>query len=158
MEMKMKNNINEFIKNNLKVKNLAESKDPLRRHLSVRMLISSRLPQIICTDGFSMSVQVGYSLYSTPKKVAKRYSAVEIGYPSEREPLIDEYIENLLESAPNYTDSVYPYVPVKVVNQILKKHGGINLTETFRQAESEWKHWSEYLPAHEFNSKVLHGN
>ena len=131
----MKNNINEFIKNNLKVKNLAESKDPLRRHLSVRMLISSRLPQIICTDGFSMSVQVGYSLYSTPKKVAKRYSEVEIGYPSEYEPLIEKYAENGFDDTPNFTDTVYPYVPVGIVNKVLKKHGGINFTETSRRAE-----------------------
>ena len=68
--------INEFIKDNLKVTILSE--DPLMKH----MMTSSRLPHIICADGFSMSVQVGYSLYSTPKKIAKRYSAVEIGYPS----------------------------------------------------------------------------
>jgi len=79
--------INEFIKNNLEVKVLNE--DPLMKH----MMTSSRLPHIVCTDGFTMSVQVGYSLYSTPKKVAKRYSEVEIGYPSEHEPLIEEYAE-----------------------------------------------------------------
>ena len=58
--------INEFIKDNLKVTTLSE--DPLMKH----MMTSSRLPHIICADGFSMSVQVGYSLYSTPKKIAKR--------------------------------------------------------------------------------------
>ena len=120
--------INEFIKNNLKVTNLAKSSDPLMNH----MLTSTRLPQIVCSDGFKMSVQVGYSLYSEPKKVAKRYSAVEIGYPSEREPLLEEYVELSLfdENFVDYTDTVYPYVPVKVVNQVLKKHGGIDLTET----------------------------
>jgi len=121
----MKNNINEFIKNNLKVKVLSE--DPLMKH----MLTSSRLPHIVCSDGFKMSVQVGYSLYSTPKKVAKRYSEVEIGYPSEHEPLIEKYAETIFETEfIDYTDSIYPYVPVKVVNQVLKKHGGIDLTET----------------------------
>ncbi len=87
--------INEFIKNNLKVTTLSE--DPLMKH----MMTSSRLPHIICTDGFSMSVQVGYSLYSTPKKVAKSY----------------------------------PYVPVGVVDKVLKKHGGIDLAETLRRSE-----------------------
>ena len=122
----MKNNINEFIKNNLKVKVLNE--DPLMRH----MMTSTRLPHIVCTDGFTMSVQVGYSLYSEPKKVAKRYSKVEIGYPSEREPLLEEYAELSLfdKIFIDYTDTVYPYVPVKVVNKVLKKHGGIDLTET----------------------------
>ena len=124
----MKTSINEFIKNNLKVKVLSE--DPLMKH----MMTSSRLPHIVCADGFEMSVQVGYSLYSEPKKVAKRYSAVEIGYPSEREPLIEKYVESIYED-PDYTDTVYPYVPVKIVNQVLKKHGGIDLTETLRRSD-----------------------
>ena len=128
----MKNNINEFIKNHLKVKNLATSStDPLMNH----MLISSKLPQIVCSDGFTMSVQVGNSLYSDPKKVAKRYSKVEIGYPSDHEPLIEKWAENLFEDMPDFTDTVYPYVPVKVVNEVLKKHGGIDLTETLRRSD-----------------------
>ena len=126
----MKTSINEFIKNNLKVKVLYGNKDPLMKH----MMTSSRLPHIVCSDGFEMSVQVGYSLYSEPKKVAKRYSAVEIGYPSEREPLIEKYVESIYED-PDYTDTVYPYVPVKIVNQVLKKHGGIDLTETLRRSD-----------------------
>ena len=118
--------INEFIKNNLEVKVL--NKDPLMRH----MMTSTRLPHIVCTDGFTMSVQVGYSLYSTPKKVAKRYSEVEVGYPSEHEPLIEEYAEcyTFEELDIDFTDTIYPYVPVKIVDKVLKKHGGIDLTKT----------------------------
>ena len=132
----MKTSINEFIKNNLKVTNLAKSKDPLMNH----MLTSSRLPHIVCSDGFEMSVQVGYHLYSEPKKVAKRYSAVEIGYPSDHEPLIEKYAESFYTKedemdVTDYTDTVYPYVPVKIVNQVLKKHGGIDLTETLRRSD-----------------------
>ena len=130
----MKTNINEFIKNNLKVTNLAKNIDPLMKHLTT----SSRLPQIVCSDGFEMSVQVGFSLYSTPKKVAKRYSAVEIGFPSEHEPLIEEFAETFhQEDVTDYTDTVYPYVPVKIVNKVLKKHGGIDLTETLRRYYEE---------------------
>ena len=123
--------INEFIKKNLKVKVLND--DPLMKHI----MTSSRLPKIICSDGFTMSVQVGYSLYSTPKKVAKRYSAVEIGFPSEPEELIKEYAEfaPFDEDTTDYTDTVYPYVPVKIVDKVLKKHGGINLTQTLLEAE-----------------------
>ena len=123
--------INEFIKNNLRVKTL--SNDPLMKHITT----SSRLPHIVCEDGFTMSVQVGYSLYCTPKKVAKRYSAVEIGYPSEPEELIKEYAElaPFDEDTTDYTDTVYPYVPVKIVDKVLKKHGGINLNETLSGVE-----------------------
>ena len=123
--------INEFIKNNLKVTNLAKNIDPLMKHLTT----SSRLPQIVCVDGFTMSVQVGYSLYSEPKKVAKKYSKVEVGYPSDHEPLIEKWAENLFEDMPDFTDTVYPYVPVKIVNHVLKKHGGIDLTETLRRSD-----------------------
>ena len=128
----MKNNINEFIKNNLKVRVLSE--DPLMKHIAT----SSRLPHIVCADGFSMSVQVGYSLYCTPKKVAKRYSAVEIGFPSDHEPLIEKWAEfspfNEEDGiTPDYTDTVYPYVPVAVVDKVLKKHGGIDMRETLRE-------------------------
>ena len=122
--------INEFIQRNLRVTN--HSSDPLMKH----MLTSTRLPKIVCSDGFEMSVQVGSSLYSTPKKVAKRYSAVEIGFPSEPEELIKEYAESLYdEDATDYTDTVYSYVPVAVVDKVLKKHGGINLTQTLLEAE-----------------------
>jgi len=126
--------INEFIQRNLKVTNLAKNKDLLRCvkpiHLkNENMMTSTRLPQIVCVDGFKMSVQVGFSLYSTPKKVAKRYSAVEIGFPSEHEPLIEEFAERV-EDVTDYTDTVYPYVPVKIVDKVLKKHGGIDIVET----------------------------
>jgi len=123
--------INEFIKNNLKVTYPAEEYSSMNH-----MLTSSRLPHIICQDGFSMSVQVGYSLYSTPKKVAKRYSAVEIGYPSDHEPLIEEYAEcyTFEELDIDFTDTIYPYVPVKIVDKVLKKHGGIDMTETLRRS------------------------
>ena len=122
--------INEFIKNNLKVNVLSE--DPLMKH----MMTSSRLPHIVCEDGFTMSVQVGYSLYSEPKKVAKIYSKGEIGYPSDHEPLIEKWAEFTPfedDEEPDYTDTVYPYVPVEVVDKVLKKHGGIDLIETLRR-------------------------
>ena len=122
--------INEFIQRNLKVTN--HSSDPSMKH----MLTSTRLPKIICSDGFEMSVQVGSSLYSTPKKVAKRYSAVEIGFPSEHEPLIEKYAETFYKEdemdVTDYTDTVYPFVPVKIVDKVLKKHGGIDIIETLK--------------------------
>ena len=126
--------INEFIQRNLKVTYPAEEYSSLKE-----VLTTSRLPHIVCADGFSMSVQVGYSLYSTPKKVAKRYSAVEIGFPSEPEELIKEWAEFLPfseeDEEPDYTDTVYPYVPVGVVDKVLKKHGGIDLTKTLLEGE-----------------------
>ena len=128
--------INKFIKDNLKVTYPADEYSSLKLK---DMMTTSRLPHIVCEDGFSMSVQVGYSLYSTPKKIAKRYSAVEIGFPSEPEELIKEWAEFLPfgeeDEEPDYTDTVYPYVPVGVVDKVLKKHGGIDLTKTLLEGE-----------------------
>ena len=112
--------INQFIQNNL---------NPITHNFST-------LPKIICADGFSMSVQVGSFLYSTPKKAAKRYSAVEIGFPSEHEILIESYAEGCNHHLSDYTKTIYPYVPVRIVDQVLKKHGGIDLAKTFKEEVS----------------------
>ena len=89
----------------------------------------SRNPHVICADGFEMSVQCGQTLYSSPKDVAEKYAEVEIGFPSQPESLLRSYAEEMeIESDddPKLCETVYPYVPVKVVNEVLKKHGGID--------------------------------
>ena len=66
-------------------------------------MTSSYTPHVICNDGFTMSVQAGQSLYSTPKDDAKRYKEVEVGYPSEPELLIKKFAED----DENLCDTVY---------------------------------------------------
>ena len=46
---------------------------------------------------------------------------VEVGFPSEEEPLLMDYCED--KSEPTHT--VYAYVPVQVVTNVIAKHGGI---------------------------------
>ena len=89
-------------------------------------------PLIYCTDGFNMSVQAGETHYSTPKKHnADHYESVEIGFPSVEEPLISEYVESTFDDQPpKFTETVYPYVPVEIVDKVLEKHGGIDFAET----------------------------
>lgn len=84
-------------------------------------------PRIICNDGFSMSVQGGYGLYCMPRVTQSTYIQMEIGYPSREEVLINEYAE--MPDTP--TETVYPYVPCAIIEQVIEKHGGINITETF---------------------------
>ena len=82
----------------------------------------STRPRVQCADGYSVSVQVGTFLYCRPRvDGAEHYEAVELGYPSAEDPLINEYAENPW----NYTDTVYGYVPVEIVDELLQKHGGI---------------------------------
>lgn len=77
---------------------------------------------IVCADGFSMSVQANAGAYCEPRVTgAERYEAVEIGYPSEREPLLIEWAEDPSEP----TNTVYGWVPSERVSLVIAKHGGI---------------------------------
>jgi len=77
---------------------------------------------IVCADGFRMSVQANGGAYCQPRiDAAEKYTDVEIGFPSEEEPLIMPWVED--ERKP--TDTVYGYVPVDVVTNVIVKHGGI---------------------------------
>ena len=83
-----------------------------------------RLP-VVCADGFRVSIQASMAHYSIPRENNVRaYKACELGYPSEPDDLIKEYAEQDLGEN-NYVDCVYPYVPAKVIQALLEKHGGI---------------------------------
>lgn len=91
-------------------------------------------PRIVCKDGFSMSVQAGEAIYCTPRINIKsgNYEDVEIGFPSEKEDLICGYAED-----PRfYTETVYPYVPVEVVEKVIEKHGGMLAKENENESIS----------------------
>ena len=76
----------------------------------------------VCEDGFSMSVQASFGAYCEPREDgAESYSEVEVGFPSEVEPLLMEWVES-----PNRpTETVYAYVPSSVVREVIEKHGGL---------------------------------
>lgn len=79
-------------------------------------------PRVVCKDGFSISIQASYVNYCIPRLTfSGDYEAVELGYPSKKEPLIADYAED----PDNLTSTVYGTVPVKLVDKVLKKHGGI---------------------------------
>jgi hypothetical protein len=81
-----------------------------------------RNKMVVCADGFNMSVQAHDGAYCEPRLDAQRnYTLVEIGFPSAAEPLIMPWCED--ESKP--TDTVYAYVPVDVVTNVIVKHGGM---------------------------------
>lgn len=81
------------------------------------------LPRIKCNDGFEMSVQVGKGIYSFPdqKSIHVDYESVEVGFPSKMERILFRYAEDKKEP----TATVYPYVPIERVEDVIKKHGGI---------------------------------
>ena len=81
-----------------------------------------RYEPVVCKDGFKMSVQAGEGLYSEPRCEAESYTKVEIGFPNKAESLLAEYAEDKVGCP---TDTVYPYVPAKLVLEVIKKHGGM---------------------------------
>lgn len=79
-------------------------------------------PRIVCQDGFSMSIQASEFHYCTPRVTgAFPYSSIEIGFPSRRIPEAHEYAEE----PKRHTKTVFGYVPVEIVNEIIRKHGGV---------------------------------
>lgn len=81
-------------------------------------------PRIVCSDGFTISVQAHSGSYcrrddnGTPIKV-------ECGFPSTTPKTKEllEFAEHFGDS--DYTTTVYGYVPVEVVQAELDAHGGI---------------------------------
>ena len=77
-------------------------------------------PRIELNDGFNVSVQAGWGIYSDPRNYADKYSEFELGYPSEKDEIIIPYCED----SENPTETVYGYVPKEIVEKLIKKHGG----------------------------------
>ena len=77
--------------------------------------------RVVCADGFTMSVQADDFTYCLPRNDEGPYTAVEIGFPSDREELIIDWAED--KASP--TQTVYGYVPSHIVSLVLAKHGGM---------------------------------
>ena len=78
--------------------------------------------QVLCADGFEMSVQANENAYCEPRlNEQKKYNLVEVGFPSQEEPLLMPWAESPEEP----TRTVYGYVPVDIVTNVIVKHGGM---------------------------------
>jgi len=77
--------------------------------------------RIECNDGFSLSVQASSFHYCTPRSWGVRYAQVEVGFPSAPVPEFSEYKDGNEEDS----ESVFGYVPVEIVEDVIRQHGGI---------------------------------
>lgn len=82
-------------------------------------------PKVTCKDGFEISIQASENHYCSPRKTFKPreglvYDEVELGFPNMKDDLIAEYADDA-----DYTKSVYPFVPVEIVLELIEKHGGM---------------------------------
>ena len=73
-------------------------------------------PKVWCLSGLRMSIQASEFHYSHPRTNTPPYTAVEIGYPNRYIPEFAPYLD---------LDTVYGYVPVAIVNQVIEDNGGI---------------------------------
>ena len=73
-----------------------------------------------CKDGFTVSVQASEINYNEPRDNIGPYSSVELGFPSEAEPLLMRYAEDPQDPC----GSIYGWVPSVVILQVIQKHGG----------------------------------
>ena len=76
--------------------------------------------RVHCQDGYSVSIQAGKHKYCYPRDDYGPYIEVELGFPSSADPMLDGYAETFNDP----TDTVYPYVPVGIVRDLIIKHGG----------------------------------
>ena len=101
-------------------------------------------PHITCKDGFSVSVQAGlfggwYDTIEISHGLSfggVYFKEVELGFPNMEDDLIKEYAEEATKEGPegeavqDYINTVYPYVPIEVVEELIEKHGGIDERKT----------------------------
>ena len=129
--------INEFIIKYRDIKNLHDFRDtPLENQYEDGIMKRVMNPYVICNDDFEFSCQASYTHYSEPKGLADEYTEVEIGFPSLNDRIIEKYREDYgWEEDCGLTNPVYPYVPVKVVDELIKFHCGINEESVLERIE-----------------------
>ncbi len=87
----------------------------------------ARAPQLVCADGFKMSVQASSYHYCSPRVTgAKTYWAFEVGFPSEP----DDRLMPFAEDYSRPTETVYGWVPADVIDAVIATHGGIKRDES----------------------------
>lgn len=105
--------------------------------------------KIVCEDGFSVSVIAGGGTYCSPRvsfcacahlpdddwddRIRLRneqshlypgpYSAVEVGFPSERPEPWEDW-QPYCDEPDRPTETIYSYVPVQLVRALIATHGG----------------------------------
>ena len=97
--------------------------------LLAQMADYSVMPRMICKDGFSLSVQASAGHYCEPRYGSGPYSKVEVGFPSEEVPTLSEYKEDAEAKAMH---TVFAYVPVSLIEDLITQHGGFSHWEVSR--------------------------
>jgi hypothetical protein len=76
---------------------------------------------VVCADGFEFSLQGSSYHPCTPRQDKGPWTTLEIGFPSGADDLIMPWAEE----PHNPTSTVYSYVPVGIIAELVEKHGGL---------------------------------
>ena len=111
----------------------------LQKYRLVRYGMNVTRPRVKCADGYTVSVQAGWGMYSAPQGDADEYTAVELGYPS----AVDGELRPYAENQDDLPATVYGFVPVSLVDAVLEKHGGIVGADFSNDQSGEWRECEE---------------
>lgn len=82
--------------------------------------MNERRPRFEFADGTTISIQADQFLYCSPRSsTAEHYDSVECGFPSKKIRRLKEYAEDPRD----LKNTVYPYTPVSVLNEIAQEKG-----------------------------------
>lgn len=81
--------------------------------------------RIECEDGFTISVQATHGAYCQPRRNVGPWWQVECGFPSD----VPTEIMGYAESPDHPTATVYGYVPIELVEDLIKAHGGMKISQ-----------------------------
>lgn len=95
-------------------------------------------PRAILDDGEEVSIQASTSHYCVPRTDKGPYTALELGFPSF---VPSAALLAYAEDPEIPIDTVYPYVPVELVEQEIAAHGGLlnNNGEVVDPANYWWR-------------------
>lgn len=103
----------------------------------VKTKYKPNFPILVCKDGCKLSVQASDTHYSTPREDRPDvpYTHIEIGFPQGAIPESwREYAESHYSDNPDPNDTVYPYLPIELLDEYITLHGGLDYGHTLRQA------------------------
>ena len=98
--------------------------------ITIEELMANKIPEgkrsgvekrIMCIDGTKISVQASRTHYCSPRDDNGPWYKVECGYPSVAPP---DTWEEYAEEWNTPTNTVYGWVPVELVREFIKEHGG----------------------------------
>ena len=85
--------------------------------------ITQQAARLVLANGVSLSIQASGTHYCYPRETVpySQYTEFEVGYPSEEIEALMPYCDD----CENPTETVYPYVPLEVLDAYIASVGGV---------------------------------